>query len=160
MQTWAWWCKNFAFTVFSPPTSKKLSTLLRVVKPFLAFSTWKKLMIHLNTLFCLTLFDAGIKGRAWRIISCLYSKLRTVVKSGFSISTPFPVLCGIQQGSVLSPTFSLIVMDKLLMELKENKASISICNLYLRGAAHADDMRTIATRNEAILLKNLPFMLC
>ena len=34
-------------------------------------------------------------------------------------------------GSVLSSTFFLVVMDRLLTELKENKAGISICNLYL-----------------------------
>ena len=40
-------------------------------------------------------------------------------------------------------------MDKLLMELKENKASISICNLYPGGTAHADDVRTITTSTQA-----------
>ena len=140
-------------------------TILKVVceggDAFLSLFDLKKAYDSLEHAVLLdSLFDAGIKGRTWRIISCMYNNLRAVVKSGFSISAPFTVLHSIQQGSVLSPTFFLIVMDKLLMELKENKAGNSICNLYLRGAAHADDMRTIATRNEAITLKNLPFMLC
>ena len=36
-------------------------------------------------------------------------------------------------------------MDKLLSELSEKKAEVSICELYLGGAAHADDVRTVAT---------------
>ena len=39
---------------------------------------------HAVLLDCL--FDAGIKGRAWRIISCMYNSLCAVVKSGFPIS--------------------------------------------------------------------------
>ena len=47
----------------------------------------------------------------------------------------------IQQGSVLSPT-------RLFTELKENKAGISICNLYCGVAAHADDVRAIASSTQ------------
>ena len=38
----------------------------------------------------------------------------------------------------------LIVMDKLL-QLKATSAGLSICGLYLGGAAHADDVRAIAS---------------
>ena len=34
------------------------------------------------------------------------------------------------------------------MELKESKAGISISNLYLGGASHADDVRAVATATE------------
>ena len=50
-----------------------------------------------------------------------------------------------QQGSVLSPTFFLIVMDKLLQQLKETSAGLSICGLYPGGAAHVDDVHAIAS---------------
>ena len=95
-----------------------------------------------------SLFEAGIKGRAWRIISCIYNNLQAVVSSGQSLSEPFHVSRGMQQGSVLSPTFFLVVMDRLLTELKQNKAGISICNLYLGGAANADDVRAIASSTQ------------
>ena len=36
-------------------------------------------------------------------------------------------------------------MDKLLFKLNEKKVGISIYDLYLGGAAHADDVRSIAT---------------
>ena len=36
-------------------------------------------------------------------------------------------------------------MDKLLSQLKETSSGTSLCGLYLGGAAHADDVRTIAS---------------
>ena len=83
------------------------------------------------------------------VISHIYGNIHTVVKSGSSYSSPFPISRGIQQGSVISPTFFLVVMDKLLHSLSEKKAGVSICNLYLGGAAHADDVRTVVTSVKA-----------
>ena len=92
-----------------------------------------------------SLFEAGINGKVWRLIKACYSNLTAVVKSGSTLSAPFAVTRGMQQGSVLSPTFFLIVMDKLLQQLKATSAGLSICGLYLGGAAHADDVRAIAS---------------
>ena len=92
-----------------------------------------------------SLFEAGINGKAWRLIKACYSNLSAVVKSGSALSSPFKVSRGVQQGSVLSPTFFVIVMDKLLQQLKETSAGLSICGLYLGGAAHADDVRAITS---------------
>ena len=92
-----------------------------------------------------SLFEAGINGKVWRLIKACYSNLTAVVKSGSTLSAPFAVTRGVQQGSVLSPTFFLIVMDKLLQQLKATSAGLSICGLYLGGAAHADDVRAIAS---------------
>ena len=92
-----------------------------------------------------SLYDAGVNGKAWRVVSSIYNNLNAVVKSGSSYSSHFPISRGVQQGSVLSPTFFLVVIDKLLSELSEKKAGVSICELYLGGAAHADDVRTVAT---------------
>ena len=91
-----------------------------------------------------SLYDADVNGKAWRVVSSIYNNLNAVVKSGSSYSSHFPISRGVQQGSVL-PTFFLVVMDKLLSELSGMKAGVSICELYLGGAAHADDVRTVAT---------------
>ena len=96
-----------------------------------------------------SLFEAGINGKAWRLIQACYSNLTAVVKSGSALSAPFPVSRGVQQGSVLSPTFFLVVMDKLLLLLKESSAGLSIGGLYLGGASHADDVRAIASSASA-----------
>ena len=39
-----------------------------------------------HAVFLDSLFEAGIKGRAWRIISCIYNNLQAVVSSGQSLS--------------------------------------------------------------------------
>ena len=57
---------------------------------------------------------------------------------------------GVQQGSVLSPTFFLVIMDKLLLQLRESSAGLSIGGLYLGGASHADDVCAIASSASAV----------
>ena len=46
-------------------------------------------------------------------------------------------------------------MEKLLFELNEKRAGISIYNFYLGGAAHADDVRCIATSANIAKEQNL-----
>ena len=46
---------------------------------------------------------------------------------------------------MLSPIFFLVVMDTLLQRLRETSSGMSICGLYLGGAAHADDVRVLAS---------------
>ena len=57
-----------------------------------------------------SLFEAGINGKVWRLIKACYSNLTAVVKSGSTLSAPFAVTRGVQQGSVYShpPSFSLL----------------------------------------------------
>ena len=95
------------------------------------------------------IYNAGVNGKACQVISHIYDDIHAVVKSGSSYSSPFLISRGVQQGSVLSPTFYLIVMYKLLHSLSEEKAGVSICNLYLGGAAHAVYVRTVETSVKA-----------
>ena len=90
-----------------------------------------------------SLFHAGVNGKSWRFIKAWYSNTSAVVRSTSSLSSPFPIQQGVQQGSVLSPTFFLVVMDN--QKLCGENCGTSICGLYLGGAAHADDVRAIAS---------------
>ena len=76
-------------------------------------------------------------------------KPQAIVDVNFTSSAVFPILRCVQQGSVLSPTFSLVIMDKLLYSLKHKNTGVSICSLYLGGAAHTDNVRTIATSTQS-----------
>ena len=78
-------------------------------------------------------------------MSAWYSSVSAVVRSRSATSTLIPILRGVQQGSVLSPTLFLVVMDELFHRLSEKDCGASICQLFLGGAAHADDVRSIAT---------------
>ena len=91
-----------------------------------------------------SLFNAGINGKSWRLIRNCYNNLYAVVKCSSTLSHPFPVTRGVQQGSVLSPIFFLMVIDALLLQLKESRCGSSICGLYLGGSAHADDIRAVS----------------
>ena len=55
-----------------------------------------------------------------------------------------------RQGSVLSPSLFLIVMDPLLKQLEESGVGLSINNCYLGGFQHADDIHTLATSAESL----------
>ena len=90
-------------------------------------------------------FQAGINGRSWRLFKAWYSNLSALVRFKSVMSPSIPVHRGVQQGSFLSLTFFLVVMDKLLHQLSDERCGISICGLYLGGAAHVDDVRTIAS---------------
>ena len=57
---------------------------------------------------------------------------------------------GVKQGSVLSPTLFLIVMDQLLQQLREEKHGLSVCQTYTGAVIHADDLRTTAESKEAV----------
>ena len=79
----------------------------------------------------------------WWIGEAWCSNLSAVVRSGSTTSASIPILRGIQQGSVLSPTFFLVIMDELLHWLSEWGCGVSIFHLYLSGAVHADDVRAM-----------------
>ena len=66
------------------------------------------------------------------------------------LSEPFTVERGVKQGSVLSFTLFLTVMDHLLKLLKEKKLGLSLCQTYARAAIHADDPRKIATSKDGV----------
>ena len=97
------------------------------------------------------LFDIGIRGRCWRIIHRWYTTASSRVKINGSISDSYPITRGVKQGSVLSPILFLMVIDTLLGNLRQNKAGISMYGTYIGGAAHADDLRTIAASKDSIV---------
>ena len=66
------------------------------------------------------------------------------------MSEPFSVHRGVKQGSVLSPTLFLTVMDRLLKEMRAERYGLSISQTYMGTAIHADDLRTIAESKEVV----------
>ena len=61
-----------------------------------------------------------------------------------SASHKFVLGRGVRQGSVLSPTLFLIVMDEMLRGMTTMNSGVSIAGLYLGTAAHADDVRSLS----------------
>ena len=80
-------------------------------------------------------------------VSCLASNLTetmTIRISGNFITGYDPITYG-TQGSVLSPTLFLLVLDPILIELSKRSCGPSVCGLYLGAFSHADDLRTLST---------------
>lgn len=65
------------------------------------------------------LFHAGVNGAGWRLIRSWYENSSARVKIQNTLSEPLRVERGVRQGSVLSPTLFLIVMDELLNSIEE-----------------------------------------
>ena len=87
---------------------------------------------------------AGVSGKAWRLIKDWYTDVSSTVRVGGQASPSFTVSRGVRQGSVLSPTLFLQVMDPILLELNNRSCGPSICGLYLGAFSHADDIRTLS----------------
>ena len=60
------------------------------------------------------------------------------------LSDPFPVEQSVKQGSVLSPTLLLTVMDTLLQNMKSENCGLSVGGTFIGTAIRADDVRTCA----------------
>ena len=100
------------------------------------------------------LFDLEINGKCWRLIKNWYTGSRGRVRVGGHLSDPFLVKRGVKQGSVLSPTLFLTIMDKLLENMTSEKCGLSVCGTFIGAAIHADDIRTCATTKQSIAKQN------
>ena len=92
-----------------------------------------------------SLFDAGVNSKTWRILNSWYTDCQTSVRLGRHTSPLFSLGRGVRQGSVLSPSLFLLVMDPLLRELQSLSVGTSVNGMYAGGFLHADDIRTLAT---------------
>ena len=91
------------------------------------------------------LYKAGVVGKTWRLIKNWYSHSSSCVRISDTSSRAFPISRGVKQGSVLSPVLFLLVMDPILLALKNKPCGLNICGLYLGAFCHADDIRTLAS---------------
>ena len=96
------------------------------------------------------LIQIGLRGKSWRVISNWYVSSVSMVRIGTTLSHPIPILRGVKQGSVLSPLLFIIVVDGLLQNLRNENAGLSILGTFVGGAAHADDVRTIASSKDTV----------
>ena len=96
------------------------------------------------------LFSIGVNGKTWRIIKNWYEGGSCCVKLEDKLSNAFPVQRGVRQGSVLSPTLFLLVMDLLLKKLESASLGLKINDMFVGGFAHSDDIRTITNSTSSL----------
>ena len=97
------------------------------------------------------LFEIGINGKLWRLLKSWYTHSPSRVRLNNCLSDLLHVGRGVKQGSVLSPTLFLTVMDCLLGRMREGNLGSLMRGVYTGAAIHADDVRTIATPRDEIL---------
>ena len=95
-------------------------------------------------------FERGINGKAWRILNSWYTKPKCKIRVNGMLSSTITLERGVLQGSVLSPTLFLMVMDPLLRELEHRSVGPCLRELYCGAFAHADDIRTISTSKDTL----------
>ena len=110
--------------------------------PYLCFFDLEKAFdsVEYSTLLS-HIFKLGINGKCWRLIKDWYYDTSSVVKVNNKCSDSFPVKCGVKQGSVLSPTLFIAVMDSLLSFLESSGQGLTMLGLNVGNTAHADDVR-------------------
>ena len=96
------------------------------------------------------LFKLGINGKCWRLLHNWYSNSRNVVRLDCHLSQSFPVCRGVKQGSILSPTIFIIVIDSLLRSLNATHQGLSRLGLDVGSSAHADDIRVVSNSVDAV----------
>ena len=96
-----------------------------------------------------TLYHAGVN--AWKDLAACeklvlhwYCNRKASIRVVNTLSPHFQPERGIQQGSVLSPAFFLLVVDQMLQGLQQSNCGVNVTNLYIGAATNADDVRTVA----------------
>ena len=98
--------------------------------PYLCFFDLEKAFDSVEYSTLLTnIFKIGINGKYFHLIKDWYTNTRSVVKVNNKCSQSFPVYRGVKQGSVLSPTLFIAVIDSLLSYLVSSGQGLTILGL-------------------------------
>ena len=86
------------------------------------------------------LFSRGIDGKCWWLIQSYYERPNARVKVNDCLSCEFIIERDVRQGSVLSPSLFLLLIDSLLHRLMEANVGVSLEGIYVGTLAHVDDL--------------------
>ncbi|XP_071963907.1 uncharacterized protein [Antedon mediterranea] len=92
----------------------------------------------------MAIWNIGIRGRLWNIISSLYDNVKGQVRFGDIETQSFDIEEGVKQGCVLSPTLFCIIMNELTKLLREHALGVRIHDICLGSLFWADDIVLLA----------------
>ena len=120
--------------------------------PFLCFYDIEKAFdsVEFPVLFH-HLYSIGITGKTWHLIKAWYHSPTSRVKLNNCLSAPFSISRGVKQGSVLSPSLFLVVMNSLLQRMRSKHDGGSLHGIFAGTAVHADDVRSIAPSIQSVI---------
>jgi exonuclease III len=96
------------------------------------------------------LWEMGVRGKAWRILRGLYSRLKSSVLVEGEPSNDAPLLQGVRQGCPLSPILFSCFVNNLVDRLKEKGFGVEIGNRELCSLLYADDIVLLANSAEEL----------
>lgn len=92
------------------------------------------------------LFNAGIRGKTWRLLYNWYSKMSSCVMHAGLISSKFPVFQGVRQGGVLSPWLFLVFNNDIPEELAISSDGLCIGHSLCDSILVANDIALLSSR--------------
>ena len=95
-------------------------------------------------------YKCGIMGKTWRLLRSWYTAPKCMVHLNGKTSEPYTMERGVLQGSVLSPTLFILVLDPLQQHLEKNQLGPCMSGLYVGAFAHADDIRMMCTSRDTL----------
>ena len=78
------------------------------------------------------------------VLFCWYSKCVAFVRWGCFVSKQFPILAGVRQGGVLSPSLFAVYIDSLICNLKVSGHGAHIGDQYVGCLVYADDILLVS----------------
>ena len=94
------------------------------------------------------LWDEGIRGKMWRIIKNLYTKVESCVLLGSEKTDFFGIDEGVRQGCVLSPILFSIFINKLATDVINSGLGITVKDSKVALLLYADDIVLIASSRD------------
>jgi len=85
------------------------------------------------------LWEKGVRGRLWRTIRSMYSKMRSRVRVNGAISEEFPIERGTAQGCTFSPLLFNIFVDGLLEAVEDAGFGLPLAGGRVGALMFADD---------------------
>ena len=98
------------------------------------------------------LWEAGIRGKMWRIVKGLFSDFLGKVRVRGEFSRPFKILQGVIQGSRLGPLLFNIFFKSLIDKVKDMRGAVLSHGLKLSILCYADDCILIANSKKDLQL--------
>jgi len=85
------------------------------------------------------LWEKGVRGRLWRTIRSMYTKMRSRVRVNGTISEDFPIERGTAQGCTFSPLLFNIFVDGLLEAVEDAGFGLPLAGGRMGALMFADD---------------------
>ena len=98
------------------------------------------------------LYEAGIKGKMWKLIQNAYKSMTNYVLHNKMLSDPIKVLQGTRQGSDWGAYFFLVFIDALIRQLRTCGTGTYIGNIFCGIFLQADDIALLAVSKDDLQL--------